>query len=29
LEIEARYGDWQRGPMTGSSREIITIARRD
>jgi SAM-dependent methyltransferase len=26
--IEARYGDWQRGPVTGTSREIITIARR-
>jgi SAM-dependent methyltransferase len=26
--VEARYGDWQRGPVTGTSREIITIARR-
>jgi hypothetical protein len=26
--IEAQYGDWQRGPITDSSREIITIARR-
>jgi hypothetical protein len=26
--IEARYGDWQHGPVTGTSREIITIARR-
>jgi hypothetical protein len=26
--IEAQYGDWQRGPITGRSREIITIARR-
>jgi SAM-dependent methyltransferase len=25
---EAQYGDWQRGPVTGASREIITIARR-
>jgi hypothetical protein len=28
FEIEARYGDWDRGPVTGASREIITIARR-
>jgi hypothetical protein len=26
--IEAQYGDWHRGPITGASREIITIARR-
>lgn len=26
--IEARYGDWNRGPVTDSSREIITVARR-
>lgn len=26
--IEARYGDWGGGPVTGTSREIITIARR-
>ena len=26
--IEAQYGDWQRGPITDTSREIITIARR-
>ena len=26
--IEARYGDWHRGPVTSTSREIITIARR-
>jgi SAM-dependent methyltransferase len=26
--IEAQYGDWQRGPITGTSREIITVARR-
>jgi SAM-dependent methyltransferase len=26
--IEAQYGDWQRGPVTETSREIITIARR-
>ena len=28
LAIEAQYGDWQRGPITNASREIITIARR-
>ncbi len=28
FEIEARYGDWQRGPVTPTSREIITVARR-
>ena len=26
--IEAQYGDWHRGPVTGASREIVTIARR-
>jgi SAM-dependent methyltransferase len=26
--IEAQYGDWRRGPVTDTSREIITIARR-
>ncbi|MFG2191255.1 class I SAM-dependent methyltransferase [Streptomyces sp. NPDC048639] len=26
--VEARYGDWDRGPLTRTSREIITIARR-
>lgn len=26
--IEAQYGDWQRGPVTGTSREIVTVARR-
>jgi len=25
--IEAQYGDWQRGPITAQSKEIITIAR--
>jgi SAM-dependent methyltransferase len=25
--IEAQYGDWQRQPLTGTSPEIITIAR--
>jgi SAM-dependent methyltransferase len=28
LTIEAQYGDWRRGPVTDTSREIITIARR-
>ncbi|MGW3654694.1 hypothetical protein ACWD6R_02780 [Streptomyces sp. NPDC005151] len=28
FEIEARYGDWHRGPVTATSQEIITIARR-
>ncbi|MEU0475086.1 class I SAM-dependent methyltransferase [Streptomyces olivaceus] len=28
LEVEARYGDWHRGPVTSTSKEIITIARR-
>ncbi|GAA2272657.1 MULTISPECIES: class I SAM-dependent methyltransferase [Kitasatospora] len=28
FEIEARYGDWRRGPVSPASREIITIARR-
>jgi SAM-dependent methyltransferase len=26
--IEAQYGDWRRGPVKATSREIITIARR-
>jgi SAM-dependent methyltransferase len=26
--IEAQYGDWQHGPITPTSREIITVARR-
>ncbi|MGW1107384.1 hypothetical protein [Streptomyces sp. NPDC002540] len=28
FEIEGQYGDWDRGPITGDSREIITIACR-
>lgn len=28
LAVEAQYGDWQRGPVTDQSREIVTIARR-
>jgi SAM-dependent methyltransferase len=28
LTVEARYGDWLRGPVTPVSRELITIARR-
>jgi hypothetical protein len=26
--VEERYGDWERGPVTDASEEIITIARR-
>ncbi|MFG2140913.1 class I SAM-dependent methyltransferase [Streptomyces sp. NPDC048650] len=26
--IEAQYGDWHRGPLTATSREVVTIARR-
>lgn len=26
--IEEQYGDWDRGPLTPSSKEIITVARR-
>jgi SAM-dependent methyltransferase len=26
--VEARYGDWRRGPVTDTSREIVTIAGR-
>ncbi len=29
FEIEAQYGDWQRGPVDERSREIVTIARCD
>ena len=28
LVIDAQYGDWDLGPVTGASKEIITIARR-
>lgn len=28
FEIEAQFGDWNREPVTATSREIITIARR-
>jgi SAM-dependent methyltransferase len=28
LGVEAQYGDWRRGPITDSSSEIVTIARR-
>ena len=28
FEIEAQYSDWNREPITGTSREIITTARR-
>jgi hypothetical protein len=26
--VDGRYGDWDRGPVTGTSREIIAVARR-
>jgi SAM-dependent methyltransferase len=26
--IESQYGDWHGGPVTGTSREIVTVARR-
>lgn len=29
LSIDAQFGDWQRGPFTAASREIITVARRN
>ncbi|MFE0463141.1 class I SAM-dependent methyltransferase [Kitasatospora sp. NPDC058965] len=25
--VEARYGDWARGPVTGESTELVTVAR--
>ncbi|TXL90818.1 class I SAM-dependent methyltransferase [Streptomyces sp. IB2014 016-6] len=28
LVVEERYGDWERGPLTDVSPEIITVARR-
>ena len=28
LAIEAQFGDWDRGPLTDASPEIITVARR-
>ena len=28
FQIESQYGDWHRGPITTTSREIITIARK-
>jgi SAM-dependent methyltransferase len=28
FEVEAHYGDWDRGQITAASREIITIARK-
>ena len=27
FEVEARYGDWTRGPLTGTSDNIVTVAR--
>lgn len=29
FEIDEQFGDWQRGPLTNASAEIVTIARRD
>ncbi len=29
LTIEEQFGDWTRRPLTDTSPEIITIARRD
>jgi hypothetical protein len=28
FKLEAQYGDWRRGSITGGSQEIVTIARR-
>lgn len=28
LAVQAQYGDWYGGPVTGTSREIVTLARR-
>ncbi|MFF1283246.1 class I SAM-dependent methyltransferase [Streptomyces sp. NPDC058299] len=28
LTVTERYGDWERGPLTGTAPEIITVARR-
>lgn len=27
FEVEARYGDWSRGPLTGTSDNIVTVTR--
>ena len=27
FDVEAQYGDWERGPVTTRSKEIVTIAR--
>lgn len=27
FRVESQYGDWQHGPLTADSREIITVAR--
>ena len=26
--VEEQFGDWQRGPLTDTSEEIVTVARR-
>lgn len=28
FDVEAVYGDWDRGPLTAASSEIVTVARR-
>jgi SAM-dependent methyltransferase len=28
FEIDSQYGDWEREPITSTSREIVTVARR-
>jgi hypothetical protein len=28
FHIEEQYGDWDGGPLTPASREIVTVARR-
>lgn len=27
LDMEAQYGDWNRGPLLSNSRELILVAR--
>jgi hypothetical protein len=26
FEVQEQYGDWERGPVTAGSREIVTVA---
>jgi hypothetical protein len=28
MRVETYYGDWERGPLTEDSQEIVVIARR-